>query len=177
MGRTGGRGYLPSASTALPFLTTDRVSSALMRPRACCTLRICFVSTLSGGHRTVPGSVIDLARAPREIPASHRRPDDLRLDSSGADLRDIDHGNAGRGIEHQLVPLRRKRVVMEIQRRAAGIAGEADDSMPCPASIQSCRWQSRRLRQQHRARGQHDNDQRFLHGLLGYQPPTTYHPS
>ena len=61
IGRTGGRGYLPSASTALPFLTTDSVSSALMRPRACGTSRVCFVSTLRA--ITVPPGFRSRSRA------------------------------------------------------------------------------------------------------------------
>ena len=59
-----------------------------------------------------------------------RRPDDLRLETGGADLRDVDDGDPGGGVEHQLVPLRRKRVVVKVERRTACIAGEPDDAMP-----------------------------------------------
>ena len=132
IGRTGGRGYLPSASTALPFLTTDSVSSALMRPRAYVHVARPFRVDIERASTAPPcAAVVNLARAPREIAASHSRPDDLWLQTRGANLRDVHHGNPGGGVEHQRVPLRRKRVVMKVERRTARIAGEPHDAMSC----------------------------------------------
>ena len=74
--------------------------------------------------------VVDLSRAPGKISAARARGHDGEPCSVRADGRNLDDGNSVGRVEHQRVALGRKRIVVEIERRAAGVVGQPNHSMP-----------------------------------------------
>ncbi len=132
IGRAGGRGTCLPDLPRCAFLTTVIVSFALISPRAfahvagiascpCCravTVRCRFRCSRS---LACAGQNISLAR--RALRSSCRA-------SFVPNCSNLDDGNARRRVEHQRLAIGRKRIVVEIECRAAGVIRQSHHSMP-----------------------------------------------
>ena len=85
---------------------------------------------VDGGNRCAAGRVVDLASASGKISTADARRHNFRPSAIRPNRRDVDDRNPIRGVEDELVAFGRKRIVVEVQGRSAGIIRQPHHAMP-----------------------------------------------
>src|SRR5262249_25222608 len=89
----------------------------------------CLLTAISISSATGAASDVDFSRATGHVRASTGS-DDLQLLIRLTNLGDFDRGDSPGGIEDELVPFRRVRVVVEVERVAVSFVRQPHDPMP-----------------------------------------------